>query len=104
MDGGIAPYVFGHLSDGNLHIVLNRAGPLPVAVTEAIEQVLYAPLRGLGGSFSAEHGVGSKRVAALQATADPVKLATMARIKQALDPDQIMNPGKVLPPQPIASE
>ncbi len=104
MDGGIAPYVFGHLADGNLHIVLNRVGPLPVAVTEAIEQVLYAPLRGLGGSFSAEHGVGSKRVAALQATADPVKLATMARIKQALDPDQIMNPGKVLPPQPIASE
>ena len=104
VDGGIAPYVFGHLADGNLHIVLNRAGPLAADVTRAVEQVLYAPLPGLGGSFSAEHGVGSKRVAALVATADPVKLASMARIKKALDPDQIMNPGKVLPPQPIASE
>lgn len=104
IDGGIAPYVFGHLADGNLHIVLNRAGPLDPAVSDAIEQVLYAPLTALGGSFSAEHGVGAKRIHALLATADAGKLGTMFRIKQTLDPDRIMNPGKVLPPQPEASE
>lgn len=104
IDGGIAPYVFGHLADGNLHIVLNRAGPLDAAIASAVEQVLYAPLRGLGGSFSAEHGVGAKRIAALAATADPAKLATMELIKQALDPQRTLNPGKVLPQQPTASE
>lgn len=104
VDGGIAPYVFGHLADGNLHIVLNRAGPLDAATTCAVEEVLYAPLRALGGSFSAEHGVGSKRVSSLIATADPAKLDTMAWVKQALDPDMIMNPGKVLSPLPSARE
>lgn len=104
IDGGIAPYVFGHLADGNLHIVLNRAGPLKPGISHAVERVLYAPLRGFGGSFAAEHGIGAKRVAALAATADPAKLALMARVKQALDPLCTLNPGKVLPPQPIASE
>jgi FAD/FMN-containing dehydrogenase len=104
IDGGIAPYVFGQLADGNLHIVLDLAGPLKADTSRAVEQVLYAPLRGFGGSFAAEHGIGAKRVAALAATADPQKLALMARVKQALDPLSTLNPGKVLPPQPIASE
>ena len=104
IDADLVPYVFGHLADGNLHIVLNRAGPLDDAVSGAVEHVLYANLRALGGSFSAEHGVGAKRRAALVATSDPVKLATMMRIKQALDPDQTLNPGKVLPSQPLARE
>ncbi|MES2434007.1 MAG: FAD-binding oxidoreductase [Pseudomonadota bacterium] len=103
VDGGIAPYIFGHLADGNLHIVLDRPGPLGVDLARVVEQVLYAPLTGIGGSFSAEHGVGSNRIAALQNTADPGKLALMAQIKAALDPASLMNPGKVLP-QPIASE
>ena len=104
IDADLVPYVFGHLADGNLHIVLNRAGPLDDAISGAVEHVLYANLRALGGSFSAEHGVGAKRIAALVATSDPVKLATMMRIKQALDPDQTLNPGKVLPSQPLARE
>ena len=104
IDPGLVPYVFGHLADGNLHIVLNRAGPLDDATSGAVERVLYANLRDLGGSFSAEHGVGSKRISALVATSDPVKFATMMRIKQALDPDQILNPGKVLPSQPLTRE
>jgi FAD/FMN-containing dehydrogenase len=104
IDADLVPYVFGHLADGNLHIVLNRTGPLDDAMSSAVEHVLYANLRDLGGSFSAEHGVGTKRIAALVATSDPVKLATMMRIKQALDPDQTFNPGKVLPPQPLACE
>ncbi|MCC2690626.1 MAG: linked oxidase, partial [Rhizobiaceae bacterium] len=48
----LAPYLFGHLADGNLHIVLNRAGPLPDGMAAAIEDVLYRDIRALGGSFS----------------------------------------------------
>ena len=96
IDPALTPYLFGHLADGNVHIVLNRAGPLPDALSAQIESVLYSPLRALGGSFSAEHGVGSKRIDAMFDTLDPVKLATMAHIKQLLDPHNLLNPGKVL--------
>lgn len=102
--GGILPYVFGHLADGNLHIVLDRAGPLDAATSAAVEQVIYAGLHRIGGSFSAEHGVGAKRTAALVATANPAKLDAMRRVKQALDPDLIMNPGKVLALPPSDSK
>lgn len=94
---GLAPFVFGHLADGNLHIVLPHAGPLSPEISAEVEEILYAPLPGLGGCFSAEHGVGAKRVFALQEAADPVKLALMRRMKQCLDPQNLMNPGKVLP-------
>jgi FAD/FMN-containing dehydrogenase len=93
----LAPYLFGHLADGNLHIVLNRAGPLPDGMAAAIEDVLYRDIRALGGSFSAEHGVGSKRLHSLVATADPVKLKAMQSVRRALDGQSTMNPGKVLP-------
>jgi FAD/FMN-containing dehydrogenase len=97
IEPGLAPYLFGHLADGNLHITLNRRGPLAADLAAAVEGVLYGRLRSMGGSFSAEHGVGSKRIHALLATADPTKLKAMRRIKQALDDRLIMNPGKVLP-------
>ncbi|MBZ9798466.1 FAD-binding oxidoreductase [Mesorhizobium sp. ES1-4] len=97
IESGLAPYVFGHLADGNLHIVLNRRGPLAPPIAKAVEDVLYQQLRQIGGSFSAEHGVGSKRIHSLLATADPTKLAAMERVKRALDDQSIMNPEKVLP-------
>ncbi|WP_348643027.1 FAD-linked oxidase C-terminal domain-containing protein [Mesorhizobium sp. B2-6-5] len=93
----LAPYVFGHLADGNLHIILNRKGPLGLDMAEAVEGVLYQQLREIGGSFSAEHGVGSKRIHSLLTTADPTKLAVMERVKRVLDVQSIMNPDKVLP-------
>ncbi|TPN33626.1 FAD-binding oxidoreductase [Mesorhizobium sp. B2-3-3] len=96
IEPGLAPYVFGHLADGNLHIVLNRQGPLAPHLAKAVEDVLYQQLREIGGSFSAEHGVGSKRIHSLLATADPTKLAAMERVKRALDDQSIMNPDKVL--------
>jgi len=101
IDGGITPYLFGHLADGNLHIVLNRPGPLPDAIAAAVEAVLYPGLHDMGGSFSAEHGVGSKRLHSMSACADPGKQSAMRLVKQALDPAQIMNPGKVLPLLPL---
>ncbi len=92
----LSPFVFGHLADGNLHIILNRAGAQTSQATiDAVEDILYAGIRELGGSFSAEHGVGSKRIHALNATADPVKLALMRQIKDLLDPQGLFNPGKL---------
>ena len=70
--------------------------PMRRAMARAVEAILYRDIRGIGGSFSAEHGVGSKRIASLLATSDPGKLDLMARVKALLDPKGLMNPGKVL--------
>ena len=96
IDPALCPYLFGHLADGNLHIVLNVAGPLPPNRQSAIEAAIYQDLRSMGGSFSAEHGVGSKRIDALQSYSDPVKVELMGQIKRLLDPCGICNPGKVI--------
>jgi FAD/FMN-containing dehydrogenase len=96
IDAALSPFVFGHLADGNLHLILNRAGADTTPATiAAVEDVLYSGIRDLGGSFSAEHGVGSKRIHALNATADPVKLALMRQVKNLLDPAGLLNPGKL---------
>ena len=89
------PYIFGHLADGNLHIILNTSGPLPPEKAQVVEHILYRNLRTMGGSFSAEHGVGSKRIGAMNDTTDGGKLAAMAQVKALLDPQGLMNPGKV---------
>jgi FAD/FMN-containing dehydrogenase len=97
LDAGLDPYVFGHLADGNLHIVLNAAGrDVSEDKANAIEEILYSGLGDIGGSFSAEHGIGAKRTAALRTAANPVKLALMRSVKDRLDPDAILNPDKVL--------
>jgi FAD/FMN-containing dehydrogenase len=95
LDPTLQPYMFGHLADGNLHIILNKTGPLPEARAHAVEHILYRHLRAFGGSFSAEHGVGSKRIGAMNDTTDGVKLAVMAQVKRLLDPQGLLNPGKV---------
>jgi FAD/FMN-containing dehydrogenase len=97
IDPAFRPYLFGHLADGNLHIALNCPGPLPAELNERVETLLYSSLRAFGGSFSAEHGVGSKRIASMFDTTDNGKLAAMRLIKSTLDPANLMNPGKVLP-------
>ncbi|WP_421917199.1 FAD-binding oxidoreductase [Mesorhizobium sp.] len=96
IDADYAPYVFGHLADGNLHISINTDGPLPHALHEAIEDVLYEGLNEAGGSFSAEHGVGLEKREAYERHADPVKQALARSIKEMLDPGNMMNPGKII--------
>ncbi|WDZ80703.1 FAD-binding oxidoreductase (plasmid) [Ensifer adhaerens] len=93
----LSPYVFGHLADGNLHIVLNAAGSdISAEKSKAIETILYADIGAIGGAFSAEHGIGIKRVGQLLDTSSPAKLALMHRVKDTLDAAAILNPGKVL--------
>ena len=103
IDPSMRPYLYGHLADGNLHISLNRPGPLDEGSAARVEAVLYGDLRAIGGSFSAEHGVGSERIGPMIDTADPTKLELMKAVKAALDPRGLMNPGKVLPATPQAN-
>ncbi|MGB8861088.1 MAG: FAD-binding oxidoreductase [Ilumatobacteraceae bacterium] len=97
IDPTLAPYVFGHIADGNLHVSINRTAPLEPELAARIDDVLYRDVRRLGGSFSAEHGVGSKRIGPMFDTTDPTKLGLMRLMKTTLDPLDLMNPGKVLP-------
>jgi FAD/FMN-containing dehydrogenase len=98
VDARLDPYIFGHLADGNLHIVLNVEGPLPASVQQRVEDVLYAPLEEVGGCFSAEHGIGLKKRAAFECYADPVKQTLSRAVKGLLDPKGLLNPGKVVDP------
>ncbi|CUH87630.1 putative FAD-linked oxidoreductase [Phaeobacter sp. CECT 5382] len=100
-DGTMRINCFGHLGDGNLHYnVFPAAGRTSRDYEDmrgAVKSAVHDLVQQMGGSFSAEHGVGRMKVADLQRYGDPVKLATMRAIKQALDPIGIMNPGAVLP-------
>lgn len=91
---------FGHAGDGNLHpdLVLPRGHPDGKAITEAVQADLYQAALDLGGTVTGEHGVGSARQAwmATQRGADAVRV--MWAIKTALDPQGLLNPGRVLPP------
>lgn len=88
-------FVFGHLGDGNLHIV--AAGPPGAEARHGIERCVYEPLASRSGSVSAEHGVGLEKQPWLALSRSDVELALMRRIKDALDPKGILNPGRVLP-------
>ncbi|MGB7904071.1 MAG: FAD-binding oxidoreductase [Steroidobacteraceae bacterium] len=93
---------YGHVGDGNLHFNLSepagggdRAGFL--ALQQALDHAVHACVQEFGGSISAEHGIGQLKRELLARHKDPVALAVMRSIKQALDPRGILNPGKVLP-------
>lgn len=91
---------FGHLGDGNLHYnVFPMKGNTRsdhVAERDQIKRVLHDLVHEMGGSVSAEHGIGRLKVDDLERYGDPTKLASMRAIKAALDPKGIMNPGAVL--------
>ena len=91
---------FGHVGDGNLHYnVFPPKGEQKEAFAgqrDEIKRVVHDLVHALGGSVSAEHGVGRLKVDDLERYGDPVKLSAMRAIKAALDPVGIMNPGAVL--------
>ena len=91
---------YGHAGDGNLHFNISFAKDTPAAQMAALEPVVRRAIHDLvaehGGSFSAEHGIGRLKVGELEHYASPVTLAMLRAIKRALDPNGIMNPGKLL--------
>ena len=97
---GVRPVPFGHLGDGNLHFNLSQPedGDREVFLDrwEEINRAVHELVVEMGGSISAEHGIGRMKVEELKHFKSAVELELMARVKAALDPDNLMNPGKVL--------
>jgi len=89
--GRARPYVFGHLGDGNLHYIL--AGPPDDDLTGAV----FALTARHGGVITAEHGIGADKVQWLPLCRDAAEIAAMARLKVAVDPGCILNPGRIFP-------
>lgn len=98
---GTRAVAFGHLGDGNVHFhVLAPKGAVPGEWEETqgkqISAHVYDLVTQWGGSISAEHGIGQMKVRDLHRLSDPVALAMMASVKDALDPKGLLNPGKLL--------
>jgi FAD/FMN-containing dehydrogenase len=98
---GVRAVPFGHMGDGNIHFNLEQPiGSDPawfLAQDHAIMDVVNAVVREYDGSFSAEHGIGKLKPYMMPDWRGGAELALMQRIKAAIDPAGIMNPGKVLP-------
>ena len=86
--------VFGHLGDGNLHIIVGM-GESSAEAKKAVEEVVYRGLPERGGSVSAEHGIGVQKKAYLGMSRNADEIALMQMMKTALDPKGILNPGKI---------
>lgn len=95
IDAGFTAYVYGHIADGNLHISVIGDGVAGAAFKEPIEDAVYTGVAELGGSFSAEHGVGTEKRRAYLTYGNPARRAVAQAIKAALDPKNLFNPGKV---------
>jgi FAD/FMN-containing dehydrogenase len=97
---GVRIMPFGHLGDGNIHYNLlqpaGMAGDDFRARAEQVQRLVFDVVAGLGGSISAEHGIGRLKRAELAARKPAVELALMRTLKAALDPKGILNPGAVL--------
>ncbi len=99
---GVRRVTYGHVGDGNLHYNLSK----PVGAEDAdfvacagdLSRAIYDEVSRRSGSISAEHGIGTAKRAAARTYKDPVELDLMRTVKRALDPADLMNPGKVLPP------
>ena len=97
---GLRPCPFGHFGDGNIHFNLSR--PLEMSDAEflaeypAFNRIVHDIVHRMGGSISAEHGIGKVKREELRRYKDPVAISLMQQIKATLDPDNLMNPGKIL--------
>jgi FAD/FMN-containing dehydrogenase len=100
IDPSLRVNAFGHLGDGNLHYNIfppaGRAASGFAPLRDRLEGAVNDLVQALGGTFSAEHGIGRVKVVELARRGDPGKLAAMRAIKAALDPIGILNPGAVL--------
>jgi glycolate oxidase len=96
---GVQIPCYGHAGDGNLHATIVKAPDdgmeeWRMKLPKALED-LYRAVKKLGGTISGEHGIGSKRKSYMHIVADEAELEFMRKIKRALDPNNILNPGKI---------
>ena len=90
---------YGHMGDGNLHFNLVEAeggDPGWEQKRESLKDAIYIALDKIGGSISAEHGIGQMKVEQLQKVKDPIALEMMVQLKKVFDPKGLLNPGKVV--------
>jgi FAD/FMN-containing dehydrogenase len=96
----IKPLTFGHLGDGNLHYNFGTQAGVPIttafAAQDEINRLVHDAVHAAGGSISAEHGLGQMKRDEIVRYHSPVEFRMKRAIKRALDPDNLMNPGKVL--------
>jgi len=94
---GCESVYYGHIGDGNLHLVAWVTGlPVEHQPKEAMDAIIYGLVRELGGSVSAEHGIGTLKKRWLGHARSEAEIALMRTLKAALDPDRLLNPGKVI--------
>jgi FAD/FMN-containing dehydrogenase len=95
-DSGAEPFYIAHLGDGNVHYGVYPSSD-DAALKDQIVEIIEDVVESLGGSFSAEHGVGLSKLNTMRRRKDPVALDMMRKIKGVLDPNGILNPGKLIP-------
>tara|TARA_Y100001934_G_scaffold241801_2_gene297112 strand:- start:2959 stop:4344 length:1386 start_codon:yes stop_codon:yes gene_type:complete len=95
IDPALVLFMFGHLGDGNLHLTVTKGEPME-ELHDRVNAALFDGLVEAGGSFSAEHGIGLEKRSYLRHYGSGGKLSAMDSVKSALDPQGLMNPGKVL--------
>ncbi len=98
---GLRPLLVAHLGDGNVHytVVAPDGGALDPARMGAYTEALLTVLRKMGGSYSAEHGIGRAKAGLQARWKDPAAFAALCAVKQALDPAGVLNPGVLFPEQ-----
>jgi FAD/FMN-containing dehydrogenase len=87
-----ALYAYGHVGDGNLHFSIY---PGATGDRDAVDEIVYQPLRSLQGSVSAEHGIGLEKKAYLGYTRSDAEIELMRKTKRMMDPANLLNPGKL---------
>lgn len=88
-------WIFGHLGDGNLHIVVEVKPEDYTPAKEKVESLVYGRLRAVGGSISAEHGIGIDKKSWLPISRSETEIELMHALKRTLDPKNTLNPGKI---------
>jgi len=96
---GLPIAVYGHIGDGNLHVNILKRG-IPDDVWQqrlpTLVHALYSKVVSVGGKISGEHGIGLAKRQYLSMSVSPEEIALMRNVKRMLDPNNILNPGKVL--------
>jgi len=95
LEGVQKVYAFGHVADGNIHFMIGKENG-SLELKKKIDQIVYTPLKALGGSVSAEHGIGLHKKDYLNLCRTEEEINVMKNLKKSLDPKNILNRGKVL--------
>lgn len=104
LGSAVEAFTYGHVGDGNLHVNVLPPPDMPEAeiggFLDRCEDLIYDIVDRMGGSISAEHGIGRKKMEAFLRRIDPTRLELMQKVKATIDPAGVMSPGRILGPAP----